>query len=381
VKVIVAGAGVGGLATALALSLRGLEPVVLERAAELREAGAGITLWPNAMSVLRGLGVADAVASAGAPSLSGGIRAAGGRYLLRGPARVLERRFPERGVALHRAELQRILVSALGPGVVRLGSEVTGFEAHPDGVEARLAGGGREWGDALVGADGIWSTVRAGLWGAARPRYAGYTAWRAVVPFELGSEESSESWGRGERFGIVPIGGGRVYWFATANAPEGGRDEGGALRELRRRFGAWHAPIPALLEATPERAILRTDLYDREPLARWGDGPVTLLGDAAHPMTPNLGQGACQALEDAAALAGRLAGAADPASALRVYEDRRAPRTARLVRQSRLLGRVGQLDGALACRARDVLLRLTPPAVQLRQLETVVGSAQEGAGR
>jgi 2-polyprenyl-6-methoxyphenol hydroxylase-like FAD-dependent oxidoreductase len=220
------------------------------------------------------------------------------------------------------------------------------------------------------------------LFGLEKPRYAGYTAWRAVVePKEelLPWGTGFESWGSGARFGCAHIGKGRVYWFATTNAPEGGKDgpPGNAVgpkAALLRLFGSWHRPIGELIEATGEVAILRTDIYDREPLGeRWGKGRVTLLGDAAHPMTPNLGQGACQAVEDAVVLARCLRETGATTDSLRRYERLRSDRAAMVVWRSRRVGRVGQVENPLLCRLRDRALSMIPPKAQLRQLEEVVG--------
>jgi 2-polyprenyl-6-methoxyphenol hydroxylase-like FAD-dependent oxidoreductase len=285
-------------------------------------------------------------------------------------------------VAVHRADLQALLIREAGEGTLHLGAEVEGFrQVEGGGVTAYLAGG-EERADLLVGADGLRSRVRASLLGPAKPRYAGYTAWRAVV--EPGEEllpwgTGFESWGRGARFGCAHIGGGRIYWFATANATEGEKDgspgsPGGPKATLLRRFGAWHSPIGDLIEAAHEDAILRTDIYDREPLGeRWGRGRVTLLGDAAHPMTPDHGQGAAQAMEDAVMLARCLQESGPTADALRGYERLRSARVAKVVRRSRRLGRIGQLENPLLCRLRDRVLAMIPPKVQLRHLEEVMG--------
>lgn len=181
-------------------------------------------------------------------------------------------------------------------------------------------------------------------------------------------EETSEAWGPGRRFGMVPIERGRVYWFATLNTPPGGRDEPRQARStLLRLFGDWHLPIAALLEATPEEAILRNDILHRMPVRTWGTGRVTLLGDAAHPMTPNLGQGACQAIEDAVVLANCLRDAADPIQALRHYETRRIPRANGFVLGSLRLGRIAQWESG-AARWRNRLFALTPADAMRRRL-------------
>jgi 2-polyprenyl-6-methoxyphenol hydroxylase-like FAD-dependent oxidoreductase len=170
---------------------------------------------------------------------------------------------------------------------------------------------------------------------------------------------SSETWGRGRRFGMLPIGNGRVFWYATYNCPAGGQDQAGERKSrLSRLFQDWREPIEQLIEATDEGAILRNDIFDRRPVRHWGSGRVTLLGDAAHPPTPNLGQGACQALEDALVLAGCLADQREPVAALHAYEARRRMRSAAIIEQSSLFGKIGQWEQPLLCSLRDGLTPL-----------------------
>jgi 2-polyprenyl-6-methoxyphenol hydroxylase-like FAD-dependent oxidoreductase len=382
-KVIIAGAGIGGLTVAIALRRAGFEADVFERAPELREVGAGLLLAANAQKALGELGLAKAVARLGTPATAGEIRSWRGEVLASIPAAELEQKVGAPSAAVHRADLQALLVREVGEGTLRLGSEVKGFEQENEGgVRVSVAGGGEERAAILVGADGLRSKVRAALFGPEKPRYAGYTAWRAVV--EPGEEllpwgSGFESWGRGARFGCAHIGKGRIYWFATKNAPEGEKDgppgsPAAPKATLLRLFRDWHSPIGGLVEATDEHTILRTDIYDREPLGEsWGEGPVTLVGDAAHPMTPNLGQGACQAIEDAVVLARCFREGGATAGVLRRYERLRSDRVASVVRRSRRVGRVGQLENPLVCRLRDRVLALVPPKVQLGQLEEVVG--------
>src|SRR5579884_3885297 len=371
-RALVSGGGIGGLVTAIALRRQGMDVVVAERSADLRAEGAGLTLWINAMKALRRVGVADAVAAVGEPALDGDVTTAGGKTLTRTLARELVARYGEMVVAVHRADLQRGLLEAAGDGVVRAGVEVVDFEQDAEGVNVRFADGSEERAEVLIGADGLRSAVRRRLHPESVPRYAGYTAWRGVNSF-TGDVAAIESWGRGERFGLVPLGHGNLYWFATANAPEHSQAPGGNRAELLRRFGRWHAPVPAVIEQTPESAILRNDIYDIKPLSTWSNGRVTLLGDAAHAMTPNLGQGACQAIEDAVVLADCLAHDRDAIEALRAYERARIPRTAMIIERSRRLGQVGQLQNPVATWLRDTLMAALPPRSQLRQIAPIVG--------
>jgi 2-polyprenyl-6-methoxyphenol hydroxylase-like FAD-dependent oxidoreductase len=369
VKAIIVGGGIGGLTAAIALRRVGVEAVVFERAAELREIGAGITLWANAVRALKKLDVYDAIREAGA-ELGGEIRSWRGERISEITADQLKSRLGEANLAVHRADLQSALLAALPQGTVRLGAEFVGFGEDGAGVVARFAGGHEERGDLLLGADGIDSSVRAQLFGRSAPRYAGYAAWRGVVDAGDGlvpAEVGLNLWGRGSEFGLAGIGQGRFYWFMTRNAPEGEADDAaGRKREVLDLLQGWYEPSRRAVEATEESKILRNDIYDRDPLKRWGAGRTTLLGDAAHPMTPNLGQGACQAIEDAVVLARCLGG--EVVSSLRLYEARRIPRTAEVARRSRLAGRIVQLDNPLLCRLRDAVARRTAARAQLERI-------------
>jgi 2-polyprenyl-6-methoxyphenol hydroxylase-like FAD-dependent oxidoreductase len=226
----------------------------------------------------------------------------------------------------------------------------------------------------LIGADGMKSAVRLRLIGQHPPRYAGYTAWRTVVESDRGGLNIVETWGRGRRFGIVPMSHGRIYWFATKNAPEGERDpEGNSRQTLSKLFRGWHEPIEALIEAATEGSILRNDIYDLTPLRRWVHNRVALLGDAAHAMTPNLGQGACQAIEDGAVLAACLSKSSTIDSALLEYQRRRVPRATQFMRRSRLLGSVAQCENPFLCWVRDSATRFTPKWAARRQLKSPAG--------
>ena len=305
--VIIIGAGIGGLATALAMKRAGISARVYERVESLEEVGAGLTLWANAVKALHKLGLAEVTTSA-FNLADGALYSWQGARLSSIPARQLQRRFGAPNLAVPRADLQAALLAAVGPEMVELNSQCISFEQDQTGVTVELAGQRQVRGRALIGADGIHSVVRAHLFGSEKPRYAGYTAWRGVTTPPPAIEMLvGEFWGRGARFGLVPLTGGRYYWFATRNAREGEQEHHeGRKQEVLKLFGNWYSSIPTIIAATPEDAILRNDIYDRPPLIHWTRGRVTLLGDAAHPMTPNLGQGACQALEDALVLAHSL---------------------------------------------------------------------------
>jgi 2-polyprenyl-6-methoxyphenol hydroxylase-like FAD-dependent oxidoreductase len=365
VRVIVVGGGIAGLSAAIGLRRSGHEVIVLERAPRIDPIGAGLTLFANAMSALDRLGMRDAVVAHGAPAKRSAILTWEGRELAQVPRDLLEGT-----IAIHRADLQHELASAVGE--MRLGAEITAVEKHDDGVVARGANGSEERGDLLIGADGLSSVIRSAI-ADVRPRYAGYTAWRGVSPAPVEHGRLTESWGVGERFGLVDIGRGRTYWFATKNAPEGEPDEPeGKKAEILRRFSRWHEPIAVIAESADESAILRNDVYYLEPLPRWSEGRVVLVGDAAHATTPGVGQGAAQAIEDAVVLADRLAPGADLATALGEYEAIRRPRVEAVLKLSRRADKAAQLASPLGWRIRNAIVRRLSERAQRRQLEPLV---------
>ncbi|MFN8057993.1 MAG: FAD-dependent monooxygenase [Vicinamibacterales bacterium] len=365
---LIAGGGIGGLTLAALLHRRGRECLVLERASRVAPVGAGLVLQPNAIRALRIGGIESAIVSRGAPLARMELRDDRGRILSRVEGQAFESAFGAGLSAFHRATLHAALLELVPAGAMWLGSHVQGFGETPDGVFAELESGERVEGEALVGADGVRSVVRGQLLDDGEPRYSGYTSWRGIAPRGTlwPSGHTAESWGAGARFGLVSIDGDRIYWFATANTSAGGTDTGKA--GLRARFGGWHRPIPDVIDATPDEAILRTDIADRDPATRWSRGRVTLLGDAAHPMTPNLGQGGCQAIEDAVVLDLCLSATSDVAAAFAAYERRRLARTARVVIDARRFGRMGQLEQSAARAFRYMVVRLTPERVTLRSL-------------
>lgn len=378
--VAIVGGGIGGLAAAVALHRRGWRVEVLERAGEFTEIGAGISLWPNALRALDALGLAGAVRALGTVEATGGVRDRRGRWLSRTDNAELARRFGHPLVVLHRADLLRVLTDALPAESLRSGSEVS--TVREDGhLPVIVHRGGESRPDLVVGADGLRSAVRRALWpAAAGPRYAGYTAWRMVTePLAEPPREGAAIWGRGARFGYTALSGGRMYCFATASLPAGAASGSSEHAELLDRFGSWPDPVPALLSAVPASAVLRHDLYDLPPLASFVRGRVALVGDAAHAMTPNLGQGACQALEDAVTLAHCLDAIPDVAAALRSYDGLRRARTQAITRRSARLGAVGQLSWPPAVLLRDTAARLTPTRATLRAMTPVLGWTVPGA--
>jgi 2-polyprenyl-6-methoxyphenol hydroxylase-like FAD-dependent oxidoreductase len=373
-RVLVVGAGIGGLCAAIGLRSAGFQVEVHERAAKLEPLGAGLTIQPNAVLALRALGLGDAVERAGATLRAGAVMRADGSPLMKLPDGLAQELIQTLGagiVGIHRATLHEILLRALGTEHVQLGHACLGVVQTGERVEVRFADGVRV-ADVVVGADGLHSVVRAALHGEAEPVYAGYTSFRGVTSDRCGvaADFGGELWGRGQRFGGCCIDGDRFYWYATVNAAPNEKHESlEAQKEaLLQRFAQFGCQAPALIASTPAQAILRTDIRDRPTSQRWGRGQVTLLGDAAHAMTPNLGQGACQAIEDALVLARELSRAASLEQGLRAYEAARVTRANAVVTTARRLGAIAQWETPLACALRDRLFASLPASATKRQL-------------
>jgi 2-polyprenyl-6-methoxyphenol hydroxylase-like FAD-dependent oxidoreductase len=367
-SIAICGAGIGGLTAGIALRQRGFDVRVFERAPKLEPVGAGITVQVNAMRVMQRLGVADAIAAAGAPVDSGAIRRSDGKVLRAMNQLELVREYGAPFIAIHRSRLQDVLLTALGAERVVTGAGVTGVVVGTSGATVTLTDGSAHDAAFVVGADGLRSTVRESLFGPAAPRAAGQIAWRGVCPrAAIGTDTGGETWGRGARFGFVAINDSEAYWYAvldTRDAPPETVDQHAAIAE---RFAGWHRPIPQILRATDPTLVIRTELFDRVPTDAWGRGPATLLGDAAHPMTPNLGQGGCQAIEDAWVLARELARDPSP-NGLRRYETLRQPRTKRFVEESWRFGEMSQSSNPVLIAVRNFAMRVVPQALLDRSL-------------
>jgi 2-polyprenyl-6-methoxyphenol hydroxylase-like FAD-dependent oxidoreductase len=373
-SIVIIGAGISGLTAGVAFARRGLRPVIYEQAPELGEVGAGVALWANAFRALDSIGLASEVVRLAGGLTGGGVKRPDGAWMLHQRKDILEGRWGCAIATLHRAELLRLLASRIDPAAIHLGARCTGFRHAADAITALFDGGYEVRADLLIGADGVHSVIRNGLLGYAPLRHRGYTAIRSVTP--AGSvplpADASETWGRGCRFGLGPTGGERLTWYATWNAAPGS-GAGGHREHLLGLFGDWHEPIRRVIEVTPGDAIVRTEIYDRWPARTWARGRVAMIGDAIHPMTPDLGQGACQGIVDAVSLAGCVAEATDLRAGLLSYQRQRRRNAAITTMIARTMAATGQLHGRFSCVARDAMITALPLPVLLRQLDLVVG--------
>lgn len=366
---IIIGAGIAGLTAALALRQRGIEAVVYEAAPQILPLGAGIWMAPNAMQVFGRLGLAGQVDAAGVPLATIEITDGQLRPVLQTNQARIRARFGHGTTAIRRAALQGMLLEAVGPAQVQLGKVLATLTDDGPAVVAHFADGSTVPASFVVAADGIHSPVRQALFPRAQAQGSGHLVWRGMARLALPPRLRRgihEAWAGGVRFGFSEIEDGLVDWFAAVPGSfGGGREQLGA--RLQAAFAAFAAPVPAVLAATPEASIIRNEVLDLPPLPTWHRGRVGLIGDAAHATTPYMGQGGCQAVEDAYALALCLQQHPhDPAAAFAALYRLRHAKARHVWRTSRLIGRVGYWQGAAAA-VRNAAIRATPQWLTERQ--------------
>ncbi len=364
-RVLVIGGGIGGLTAAATLKAGGIPVEVFERQPELRELGTGVGIQRVAAQALSMLGLREELRKISGP----GFEAL--RLLSWRDGHTMAA-VPWHGevVAVHRGELLELLVRAVGDlGIVHCGMECVGFRQDPSSVTALFADGHEERGAALVAADGLESVIRAKLIDDGPPRYSGATVWRALPEYEhkaLGRNFAQQVYGPASIFGMFPVDE-RLFWWGSQIRPEGAIDPPiGRKQDLLNTFAGWPAEVVQVIEATPEEQLYRQDLYDRKPVKRWRNGRVTLLGDAAHPTTPTLGQGAGMAIEDGVVLgrelsaAGSLSAPGAMQAALDSYEGKRIPRTSQIVNRSAMLAKLSHVKNPVGLFMREQVLSAMP---------------------
>ena len=357
-RIVIVGGGIGGLCAARAVSLAGHEAVVVERSPAGSAVGAGLVLWPNAVHALDALGFGAAVRSVAATAQHTVFRDAAGRTLSEVDVERVAKRAGAPMLVVERPALHDVLAA---------GTEVR-YDSPVSTVDERgvvLADGERVDADGIIGADGVGSAVREHVNPSARPSDCGHTVIRGIAAHDIGKGQAFEAWGRGEIVGGAALPGGRSYWFYEA--PTGlvdGRDPLSVVGS-----GKWPAPMPALLAATPPESVLVNGIVRLAPLREWTRGTVALLGDAAHAMEPNLGQGAAQTIEDAEALLLALRAHEELAGAFAAYATARRRRAHMFQRES---SRFARLALSVHTRPRDLLMRMTPGSVRRRTMESML---------
>ncbi|QSQ17066.1 FAD-dependent monooxygenase [Myxococcus landrumensis] len=367
-RVLIVGGGIGGFALGAALARRGVVADIVERRSTYGDEGAGIVLGPNVMAVMKGLALHEDILAVGQQVGQARITDASGEVLQESAYAVPELPLP--ATALHRSHLLRILRTA--SPTPRLGVTVSSLRKGAEGVEVEFSDGAKGRYDVVVGADGIRSTVREFVCGAeVSSRYSGHTCWRVIVDGHF-ADAVVEMWGRGRRVGIVPIGASQSYVFLTLNAARRAPPAWKDLAQLRALYSDFAGPARGALAAlTHVDGMLHNDIEDCSAPTWWKQG-VVLLGDAAHAVTPNLGQGAGLAIEDAATLAHLLVTMGPTDAALARYESLRRPRAEWIRDRSWTLGKVAQWEGGFARGVRNAMMRWTPRAATRSALEKMV---------
>jgi 2-polyprenyl-6-methoxyphenol hydroxylase-like FAD-dependent oxidoreductase len=363
---VIVGAGIGGLATAVALKQAGWSVRIFERAAHPRELGFALLLAPNAVVSLQQLGLAERVIAEGSEMSAGEIYASGGRLLRRFDLRQIRHLLPQPAIVVLRPALYAVLLDAVGLHNVSLGSEARVFSIQDGKPVLIFANGERTEGTVLIGADGIGSVIRRLLHPDEPPaRRSGLWAVRGVahdVEPPMAGLGGAQYFGRGVEAGMASAGRNAVYWYISLRANHI-RDSHDARTIARRCADEFDDRFRTIVSATKPENLRLDELLDRDPITVWGRGPVTLLGDAAHPMLPHAGQGAAQALEDAVAIGRVLHGCVDVELALRRYEQLRTRRTSRIMSVARRNARIGSISTAIGQRLRDFAIRTMPGSV------------------
>ena len=370
-KFVILGGGIAGLTAAIALNKIGIDAVVVEAAPEFKPVGAGIVLAVNALKAYQHLGIYDQLCQAGNPIRQMSFYDQYGKLLKRTHTDLLSNN--QFNLPIHRASLHRVLLSQIDETSIITGkkSKIILNAAH--GYDIVFEDGSSLNADYIIVAEGIHSTARKQFLPQSATRYSGYTCWRGVVKVPgLDIQEASETWGKNGRFGIAPIGEGQIYWFAVKNA----RANDQHMRSLKtsdllKIYSEYHEPIVSIIRATPDDQLLWNDIYDLKPVEQYVFGNIVMIGDAAHATTPNLGQGACQAIEDAFVLAKCLKENSEVREAFAAFERKRIKRTHYVVNQSWKMGKVAQLENNTLIGLRNFMFRAMPDSLFNRQLQKV----------
>jgi FAD-dependent urate hydroxylase len=370
-EIAVIGGGIGGLCAAATLQKQGFSVHVYDSTPAFHAVGAGIGIGSNAMQALKEIGVGENVFADGYIVRKMVFQDQKGKTLNSTDFSALGKESGQQNITIHRADLHRTLLDALDPYTVQYNKKCVSVEQDQSKATAHFQDGTSISADLLIAADGIHSLVRQTLLPKAKPRFAGYTCWRGITENNGNIPEftACELWSTKGRFGAAPMKNGMVYWFACINTtPRNPRYQQLSPKEVAELFNHFPASVPSIIQSTPPEIILHHDILDIKPLRRFVFGRIVLLGDAAHATTPNMGQGAGQAIEDAIVLGNGFKQFKDPRKALNFYEEKRIARTAKVIRLSRQIGAAAQIQSRPLALARDFLFPFIPSKVLQRRL-------------
>ena len=362
-KIAVIGGGIAGLTFARSLTTKEYEIHIFEKKENFGEIGAAISVFPNALCVMDRIGLLSKILA-----LSGQFKNV---YLKTSKGTILSKSEPKSDypvICMHRADLHQILLEDID-AELHTNYALTNLIHTADGqITLGFENGETMLFDAVIGADGIHSVVREHIINDGKPIFRGYNVWRGVVKTNLDIGYASETFGNGQRVGIVPIKDGVYGWWATCNEDYMQDDSPEVAKEkLNRLFGTWHNPIVELINNTEH--ILKNSVVDRKPIKGWTKGNASLLGDAAHPTTPNLGQGGCMAIEGAYILSKSIKKYGLTPKAFDRYEELQFPRSKTIVNESLKLGKIGQLTNPILIGLRNFAFKAMPSSVAMKMID------------
>lgn len=375
-KINIIGAGIGGLTAAIALEKKGHQVELYDAAAALRPIGSGIIMASNAMQIARRLGFADEIAQTGSVLDYFGIADHQGRPLQMMDIQAIRTKFGEPSVAIHRGQLQQVLLQQLPNTPIHVNKRLQSIQQVSGGkVLAFFEDGSQTESDVLIGADGLRSATRKAIFGEKPLRYSSHTCWRGIIEHQFDNpHQTKELWAKtgGKRVAMIQVAADKVYFYYTEKHQPGFKvPSTDQLSYLQAQFCEFPAMYAEVIAKAKSSEIFHDDLYDLKPLAKWHQDRVMLLGDAAHATTPNLGQGGCQAIEDAWYLAEYLERYSNVAEAFAAYEQFRRPKVNFVVNTSFMIGKMSNMGGFLGHRLRNWVLSATPKKMAEGQLETL----------
>jgi 2-polyprenyl-6-methoxyphenol hydroxylase-like FAD-dependent oxidoreductase len=371
-KILINGGGIAGLTCAIALQKLGIETVVYESTPEIKPVGAGLVIQSNAIKALEYLGIEDKIIDAANPINQIAI--------IDEKANVIKKQKPSSinrelfaGLAIHRHTLHQILKSYLPEDLLFTSKKATSFLNKDGKVILQFEDGTNVEGDFLISADGINSNIRLQLLPDSKPRYAGYICWRSVIDnSDLKISEATETWGSKGRFGIVPINENKIYWYATISSNQFDvKINHYNLKNIKEHFSDYHSTVHEILEKSSNEKLIKNPIFDIKPLNQFAFNKVLLIGDAAHATTPNLGQGACQAIEDVMVLHQEIASGKDVESAFKSFEKRRTEKAKYIINTSRKLGSIAQIENKFLASLRNIVFKLTPDFATEHQFKKI----------
>jgi 2-polyprenyl-6-methoxyphenol hydroxylase-like FAD-dependent oxidoreductase len=370
-KIGIIGAGIAGLTTAIALKNIGIETSIFESAPKIKPLGAGLGLAANAIKAFKVLGIEEKVIKAGKEIDRFEILDEKGKLVTGTDNKALNEKYGLNNFTIHRARLHEVLLSELSKDSIYLNKKASSVEDNNKGISVLFEDGTKEIFDHLIVADGIHSSIRQQLTPQVTPRYAGYTCWRAVIDNPgISLPAATETWGSKGRFGIIPSAENQIYWFACINSKANNQKlKAYRAADLLHQFSGYHSEVIEVLKHTNDELIIWNDIIDLPPAPHYAFGKIVLIGDAAHATTPNMGQGACQAIEDAVILADEIKNNSSIEEAFKKFEKRRIKRTHWITNTSKQLGDIAQLENYILIKLRNAFLRNTPASFKEKNIE------------